>query len=98
MVDGNAPFAYTSCMPLQNLIGWQVRRIRIAQGMTIPDLCRRLKGASISPEEFILLETRSRKVLDYEIKAIAEVLGVQSGELFRTRRRNVQRSAIRRQR
>ena len=85
-MDGNAPFAYTSRMPLENLIGWNVRRIRIAKGMTIPDLCRRLKGASISAEEFVLLETRSRRVMDYEIKAIAEALEVNPDDLFRTRR------------
>ena len=73
-------------MPLENLIGWQVRRIRIAQGITIPDLCRRLKGASISAEEFVLLETRSRRVMDYEIKAIAGALGVPPDDLFVTRR------------
>jgi hypothetical protein len=78
-----------SGMPLDNLIGWEVRRLRLAKQMTIPDLCRRLRGASISPEEFVLLETRSRGVADFEVKAIAQALGIQPERLFLTPQRNV---------
>ena len=76
-------------MSLENIIGWQVRRLRNAKQMTIPDLCRRLRGASISPEKFVLLETRSRRVADYEVKAIAKALGVHPEDLFPTPQRKV---------
>lgn len=62
----------------RNIIGARVTEARAAQGILQKDLLARLqvKGVEISLPALSLLEGQKRPVSDIELKALAEVLGV----------------------
>lgn len=62
----------------RNLVGARVTEARNAQGILQKDLLARLqvKGVDISLPALSLLEGQKRPVSDIELKALAEVLGV----------------------
>lgn len=62
----------------RNIIGARVTEARTAQGILQKDLLARLqvKGVDISLPALSLLEGQKRPVSDIELKALAEVLGV----------------------
>lgn len=62
----------------RNIIGARVTEARAAQGILQKDLLARLqvKGVDISLPALSLLEGQKRPVSDTELKALAEVLGV----------------------
>lgn len=62
----------------RNIIGARVTEARAAQGILQKDLLARLqvKGVDISLPALSLLEGQKRPVSDIELKALAEVLGV----------------------
>lgn len=62
----------------RNIIGARVTEARAAQGILQKDLLARLqvKGVDISLPALSLLEGQRRPVSDIELKALAEVLGV----------------------
>lgn len=62
----------------RNIIGAHVTEARMAQGILQKDLLARLqvKGVDISLPALSLLEGQKRPVSDIELKALAEVLGV----------------------
>ena len=72
-------------MARKNIVGWNVRRIRIAKGMTVAQLSSALpKSSPLSCEEIAQIELGTRKVLDYQVQAISQALGVRLSELFAT--------------
>ena len=68
----------------QNIVGPQVRRIRVQQGLSQPKLATRcqLKGYDLSREGLSKIEARVRYVTDAEIVLLAEALGVPHALLF----------------
>lgn len=68
----------------QNIVGPQVRRIRVQQGLTQPELAVRcqLRGYDLSREGLSKIEARVRFVTDAEIVLLAEALGVPYTLLF----------------
>ena len=72
-------------MSLKNIVGWQIRKIRISKGMTVYRLFRALPAsAPLSCEEIAKIELGIRKVYDFEILGISSALGVRLSELFAT--------------
>ena len=72
-------------MESKNLIGWQLRRIRIAKGLTVDQLASALsKSSPLSSEELAQIELGTRKIFDYQVQAISQVLGVRLSDLFAT--------------
>ena len=72
-------------MDRKNIIGWQIRRIRIAKGLTIGQLASALpKSSPLTSEQITQMELGTRRVLDYQVKAISLALGVRISELFGT--------------
>ena len=63
---------------VRNVIGERVEVQRKRNGLTQKDLTDELsrKGVSISTSSLSKLEKQIRKVTDYEVVALAEVLGV----------------------
>lgn len=63
---------------VRNVIGERVEAQRKRNGLTQKDLTDELskKGVSISTSSLSKLEKQIRKVTDYEVVALAEVLGV----------------------
>lgn len=68
----------------QNIVGPQVRRLRVQQGMSQPKLAVKcqLKGYDLSREGLSKIEARVRFVTDAEIVFLAEALGVPYALLF----------------
>lgn len=72
-------------MDRKNIVGWNVRRVRIAKNMTVYQLSSALpESAPLSCEGIARMELGIRKVYDYEIQAICQALGVRISELFGT--------------
>jgi transcriptional regulator with XRE-family HTH domain len=67
-----------------NVVGPQVRSLRLRKGWTQPVLAEKLQlqGWSISTGSLGKLEAQLRRVPDCELMFIAKVLGVSFGELF----------------
>ena len=67
-----------------NLVGPQVRRLRVQQGLSQPQLCVKcqLKGYDLSRVGLSKLEAGLRYVTDAEIVLLAEVLQVHYTRLF----------------
>ncbi|MCS6103535.1 XRE family transcriptional regulator [Clostridium botulinum] len=68
----------------RNIIGKKVRTIRKAKKLTQEELTARIqvKGLNIDRPMLSRIETNSREVYDFEVKAIAEALNVSIDELF----------------
>ena len=72
-------------MDRKNVTGWNIRQIRLRKGMTVHDLASALPPSAIlAAGEVAEIELGSRKVYDYEIQAISQVLGVRLSDLFGT--------------
>lgn len=82
-------------MTSKNVTGWQIRRFRIAKGMTVHQLASALPPSAIlSAGELAEIEIQTGKVYDYEIKAIADVLKVPIDALFATPQKKVKKARI----
>lgn len=68
----------------RNIIGKKVRMIRKKRKLTQDELTARIqnKGINIDRPMLSRIETDSREVYDFEVKAIAEALEVSIDELF----------------
>lgn len=68
----------------QNIVGPQVRRLRVQQGLSQPKLAVKcqLRGYDLSREGLSKIEARVRYVTDAEIILLAEALGVPYALLF----------------
>ena len=72
-------------MALKNIIGWQIRRIRIQKGMTVHHLSSALPNSSPpSSEELAQIELGTRKIYDHELLAISQVFGVSIEDRYAT--------------
>ena len=72
-------------MSLKNIVGWQIRRIRIAKGLAIDQLASALpKSSPLTSEQIAQMELGTRRVLDYQVQAISQALGVRLSDLFAT--------------
>ena len=72
-------------MALKNIIGWQIRRIRIEKGLTVHQLSSALPPSSpLTSEEIARIELGIRKVFDHEIQALSQVLKVSVEDLYAT--------------
>lgn len=62
----------------QNLVGWQVRRLRLQQRLTQPALAARCQvvGYDLSRESLAKIEGRIRTVTDAEVVLLAQALRV----------------------
>lgn len=80
-------------MESKNLVGWNIRRIRIAKGLTVHDLASALPPSAIlCAGEVAEIELKTRKVYDFELLGISKVLGVSIESLFLTPRKKVAKS------
>lgn len=68
----------------KNIIGGKVRELRKERGLTQKALATKLQLAGCDMPELTILriENGTRFVPDYEVKALAQVLGVTSEELL----------------
>ena len=72
-------------MDRKNIVGWQIRKFRIARGLTIGQLASALpKSSPLTSEQITQIELGTRRVLDYQVQAISQALGVRISELFGT--------------
>ena len=72
-------------MALKNIVGWKIRQIRIQKGLTAHQLSSALsKSSPLSSEELAQMELGTRKILDYQVQAISQALGVRLSDLFAT--------------
>ena len=70
---------------MKNIIGWQIRHIRIAKGLTVHQVSSALpNSSSLSSEELAQVELGTRKIYDHELLAISQVFGVSVEELYAT--------------
>lgn len=62
----------------RNLVGARVTKLRLERGMKQNELLARLqtKGIEISSPALSLLEGQKRPVTDFELNALADILGV----------------------
>ena len=69
---------------LNNLIGDNVRKLRVERKMSQKELSSRLETYAIyiCRGSISRIETYERTVTDFELKAIAEILGVSIYDLF----------------
>ena len=80
-------------MESKNLVGWNIRRIRIQKGLTVHDLASALPPSAIlCAGEVAEIELRTRKVYDFELLGISKALGVSIESLFLTTRKKVGKS------
>ena len=80
-------------MTSKNIVGRQIRRIRIKKKMTVHDLASALPPSAIlSSGEVAEIEVGTRKVYDYEIQGIARALEVTVADLFLTPQKKVKKS------
>ena len=80
-------------MSLKNIVGWNIRRIRIEKGLTVHDLASALPPSAIlCAGEVAEIELRTRKVYDFELLGISKALGVSIESLFLTTRKKVAKS------
>ncbi len=76
-------------MESKNIIGWQIRRIRIEKGLTVHQLSSALPPSSpLTSEQINQMELGTRRVLDFQVQAISQALGVSLSELFGTPQKN----------
>ncbi len=68
----------------KNIIGPRVRLLRQSQGLTQKGLAEKLQleGYDLTDLTILRIENGTRFVADYEVKALARVLGVSCGELM----------------
>ena len=67
----------------QNLVGWQVRRLRLQQRLSQPALARcQLIGYDLSRESLAKVEGRIRTVTDAEVVLLAQALRVPFALLY----------------
>ncbi len=68
----------------KNIIGPRVRLLRQSQGLTQKGLAEKLQleGYDLTDLTILRIENGTRFVADYEVKALARVLGVSCGELL----------------
>ena len=72
-------------MALKNIIGWQIRCIRIQKGQTVNQLASALSPSSpLTSEEIAQIELGTRKVFDHEIQALSQALKVSVEDLYAT--------------
>ena len=72
-------------MESKNLVGWRIRQLRIKKGLTVHQLASALpKSSPLSSEELAQMELGTRRVLDYQVQAISQVLEVSLPDLFAT--------------
>lgn len=72
-------------MALKNIIGWQIRRLRVEKGMTVHQLASALpKSSPLTSEEISRIELGARKVFDREIQALCQALDVTVEDLYAT--------------
>ena len=72
-------------MARKNIVGWKIREIRIAKGMTVAQLSSALpKSSPLSCEELVQIELANQKVYDHQVLAISQALGVRPCDLFGT--------------
>lgn len=71
-------------MEERNIIGKRIREIRVQKDITQDQLAARLntQGVSIDRPMVSRIESQTRYLLDYEIKAISIALGIHVEELF----------------
>ena len=82
-------------MESKNLVGWNIRRIRIQKGLTVHDLASALPPSAIlCAGEVAEIELRTRKVYDFELLGISKVLGVSIESLFSTSQKKVKKARI----
>ena len=80
-------------MEPKNVVGRNIRRIRIKKGMTVHQLAAALPSSAIlGAGELAEIEVGTSKVFDYEVLGIAEALGVSVDALFVTPQKNVKKS------
>ena len=74
----------TFCGSFRNIIGPRVRQLRQSQGLTQKNLAEKLQllGYDLTDLTVLRIENGTRFVADYEVKALAQVLGVSCGELL----------------
>lgn len=83
-------------MALKNITGWNIRRIRIAKGMTVHQLASALPPSAIlCAGEIAGVELGTRKVYDYELIGISKALGVSIESLFLTPQKKPRKAPIR---
>ena len=83
-------------MDRKNIVGWQIRKFRIAKGLTIGQLASALpKSSPLTSEQLTQIELGTRRVLDYQVQALSQVMGVRLSDLFGTppRKRQAKRRA-----
>ncbi|MFI3313038.1 MAG: helix-turn-helix transcriptional regulator [Eubacteriales bacterium] len=68
----------------KNLVGSKVREIRKSKGWTQKYVATKLQlqGIDCSDLTVLRMENGSRFIADYEVKSLAEVLGISISELF----------------
>lgn len=69
----------------RNAIGPNVRRLRVEKGLTQEQLAAKLGMRGLINADRVWLakvESQIRSVFDFELAVIADVLGVQAGELL----------------
>ena len=72
-------------MGSKNITGWQITKFRIAKGLTIGQLASALPPSSpLTSEQITQMELGTLKVLDYQVQAISQALGVRLSDLFAT--------------
>lgn len=77
-------------MESRNIVGRNIRRIRIKKGMTVHQLAAALPPSAIlGAGELAEIEVGTGKAYDYEIQAISTALGVSIDALFVTPQRKV---------
>ena len=77
-------------MDRKNIVGWQIRRIRIQKGLNVHQLASALPPSAIlSSGEVAEIEVGTRKVYDYEIQGIARALRVTVADIFSTPQKKV---------
>jgi len=70
-------------MALKNIIGWQIRQLRIQKGQTVNQLSSALPASSpLTSEEIARIELGTRKVYDHEMQAICQALKVSVEDLY----------------
>jgi transcriptional regulator with XRE-family HTH domain len=72
-------------MDRNNIVGWEIRQIRIQKGLTAHQLSSALPNSSpLTSEQITQIELGTRRILDYQVQAISQALGVRLSELFGT--------------
>lgn len=68
----------------RNIIGENIKTIRIQKGLTQEQLTAKLqvKGLKLDRPMLSKIESRTREILDYEIKTFADALDISVNELF----------------